>query len=55
MSLVQKKMRSQNIKKAVFCLVSLALFYHEIVSCVYSLELPHQGNSNECSQYTIFV
>ena len=31
------------------------LFYHEIVCCVYSLELPHQGNSNEYTQHTIIV
>ena len=30
-------------------------FYHEIVCCVHSLELPHQGNSNENTQYTIIV
>ena len=31
------------------------LFYHEIVCCVYSLELPHQGNSNEYTKHTIIV
>ena len=31
------------------------LFYHEIVCCVYSLELPHQGNFNEYTQHTIIV
>ena len=30
------------------------LFYHEIVCCVYSLELP-RGNSNEYTQHTIIV
>ena len=30
------------------------LFYYEIVCCVL-LELPHQGNSNEYTQYTIIV
>ena len=29
------------------------LFYHEIVYCMYSLELPHRGNSNEYTQHTI--
>ena len=29
------------------------LFYREIVCCVYSLESPHQGNSNEYTQHTI--
>ena len=31
------------------------LFYHEIGSCVYSLESPHRGDSNEYTQYTIIV
>ena len=31
------------------------LFYHEIVCCVYSLELSHQGDSNEHIQQTIIV
>ena len=31
------------------------LVYHGIVCCVYSLELPHQGNSNEYTQHTIIV
>ena len=31
------------------------VFYHEVVCCVYSLELPHRGNSNEYTQYTIIV
>ena len=31
------------------------LFYHEIVCCVYSLESPDQGNSNEYTQHTIIV
>ena len=29
-------------------------YYHGIVCCVYSLELPHQGNS-EYTQHTIIV
>ena len=31
------------------------LFYHGIVRCVYSLESPHRGNSNEYTQHTIIV
>ena len=31
------------------------LFYHKIVCCVYSLEFPHWGNSNEYTQHTTFV
>ena len=31
------------------------LFYNEIVYCVYSLELPHWGDSNEYTQHTIIM
>ena len=31
------------------------LFYHEILCCVYLLELPHRGDSNEYTQHTIIV
>ena len=31
------------------------LFYHEIVTGVYSLESPHRGNSNEYTQHIIIV
>ena len=31
------------------------LFYHGIVCCVYLLELPHQGDSNEHTQHTTIV
>ena len=31
------------------------LFFHEIVYCVYSLESPHRGDSNEYIQHTIIV
>ena len=30
------------------------LFFNMKVYCVFSLELPHQGDSNEYTQYTIF-
>ena len=33
----------------------LFLFYHGIVCCVYSLESPHRGDSNEYIQHTIVV
>ena len=33
----------------------IGIFFHNIkVCCVFSLELPHRGNSNEYTQYTIF-
>ena len=31
------------------------LFYHEIVCCLYSLESPHRGDSNEYTQHIIIV
>ena len=31
------------------------LFYHGFVCCVFSLESPHRGDSNEYSQHTIIV
>ena len=30
----------------------ILLFYYEIVCCVYSLESPHRGDSNEYTQHT---
>ena len=33
----------------------LFLFYRKIVCCVYSLESPHRGDSNEYAQHTIIV
>ena len=40
-------------KKQIFR--EIFLFYHEMVYCVYSLELPHRGDSNEYTQHTISV
>ena len=31
-----------------------SIFFHMKVCCVFSLESPHQGDSNEYTQYTIF-
>ena len=36
-------------------LKEIFLFYYEIVCCVYSLESPHRGDSNECTQHTIIL
>ena len=33
----------------------MLLFYHEIACCMYSLESPHRGDSNEYTQRTIIV
>ena len=30
------------------------IFFNMKVCCVFSLELPHRGDSNEYTQYTIF-
>ena len=32
-----------------------SLFYHGIVCCVYSLDSPYRGDSNEYTQHTIIV
>ena len=39
----------------IFFLWEIFWFYHEIVCCVYSLESPRRGDSNEYTQHTIFV
>ena len=44
---------SDSSRKQIFR--GIFLFYLEIVCCVYSLELPHRGNSNEYTQHTITV
>ena len=31
-----------------------SIFFNMKVCCVFSLESPHRGNSNEYTQYTIF-
>ena len=31
-----------------------SIFFNMKVCCVFSLELPYRGDSNECIQYTIF-
>ena len=31
-----------------------SIFFNMKVCCVFSLESPHRGDSNECIQYTIF-
>ena len=36
-------------------LMEIFLFYHENVCCVYSLESPHRGDSNECTQHSIIL
>ena len=40
---------AQEINKRIF------FYYHKIVCCVYSLESPHRGDSNEYTQRTIIV
>ena len=44
---------SNSTRKQIFR--DFFLFYHGIICCVYSLELPHRGDSNEYTQHTIIV
>ena len=44
---------SDSSRKQIF--KEIFLFYCEIAYCVYSLELPHWGDSNEYTQHTITV
>ena len=44
---------SDSSRKQIF--KEFFLFYREIVCCVYSLESPHRGDSNEYTQHTITV
>ena len=50
---------AQKKKKKIYQIFRTFLFffliYHEMVCCVYSLELPHRGDSNEFTQHTIIV
>ena len=42
---------SDSSRKQIF--KEIVLFYHEIVCCVYSLESPRRGDSNDYTQHTI--
>ena len=44
---------SDSLRKQIFREVFFFQFYHLIVCCVYSLESPHRGDSNEHTQHTI--
>ena len=44
---------SDSLIKQIF--KEIFLFYREIVCCVYSLQSPHPGDSNEYTQHTIIV
>ena len=44
---------SDSSRKQIFR--EIFLLNHEIVCCVYSLESPHRGDSNEYTQHTIIV
>ena len=44
---------SKSLRKKIFR--EAFLFYREIVCCVYSLESPHWGDSNEYIQHTVTV
>ena len=43
---------SDSSRKQIFR--EIFLFYREIVCCVYSLESPHRGDSNEYTQHTTY-
>ena len=47
------KKSSNSSRKQIFR--DFFLFYLGIVCCVYSLESPHRGDSNEYTQHTIIV
>ena len=36
-------------------MVIFSIFFNMMVYCVFSLESPHRGDSNEYTQYTIFT
>ena len=44
---------SDSSRKQIFR--KIVLFYREIVCCVYTLESPHRGDSNDYTQHTIIV
>ena len=47
-------MRADNsARSGGFIRISL-IFYNKRVYCVFSVESPHRGDSNEYTQYTIF-
>ena len=48
-------LRIANENKYFGILREFFLFYHENVCCVYSLESPHRGDSNEYTQHTIIL
>ena len=46
---VNHSARSEGIKRI------FSIFYNIKVCCVFSLESPHRGDSDECTQYSIFI
>ena len=45
---------NQSAKSGGIIGISSRFFFNMKVFCVFSLESPHQGDSNENTQYTIF-
>ena len=45
---------SNRLRKQIFR-DFFSLFYHGIVCCLYSLESPHRGDSNEYTKNTIIL
>ena len=44
---------SDSLRKQI--LREIFLYYNQIVCCVYTLESPHRGDSNEYTQHTIIL
>ena len=53
--LIVESLRNFSDSSSKQILREIFLLYYEIVCCVYSLELPHRGNSNEYTQHTIIL
>ena len=47
-------MRADNSARSGGIIRISLIFYNMKVSCVFSLESPHGGDSNEYTQYTVF-
>ena len=54
-NLIFESLRNSSASSRKQMFREIFLFYHEIVCCVYSLESPHRGDSNEYTQHTTIV
>ena len=53
--LIFESLRRFSDSSRTHILRKIFIFYDEIVCCVYSLESPHRGDSNEYTQHTIIL